>query len=312
MNLPANVVDLLNHAGLIPRENDRRHGPALLTKGPPLSPEASRDLVDWIFQHEKGHDALSEWLDFLRRARTDFAGIAEKMGRWNSQSSHSLGHDKWNVGWGGDSLLPHANALYALKSSGLRGRVLECGAFKGSSTACLSLICAELGFELDCADSFEGLPGEEGHYGKGDFLGTLDEVRENVTRFGKIDSVRFIEGWYAESLQDYSDPIALLWLDVDLQESTLDVLRNVFSKVPEGGVILSDGFTEGVDFDGQKIAHTGGEPAGFYRYFQEHNIPYCAAPGGSKGLAQIAALPDGTDWNFLLPRSFLSELFEKL
>lgn len=312
MNLPAAVFHLLNTEG--PRLDQKAlpEQAALLCKGPSLTQEAAQNLIDWILRNERTQPALSEWLDFLRRARSRFADIAQQMGRWNSRSSHSLGHDKWNVGWGGDSLLPHANALYALKSYGVAGRVLECGAFKGSSTACLSLICAELGFELDCADSFEGLPGEEGHYGKGDFLGTLDEVRENVTRFGKIDSVRFIEGWYAESLQDYSDPIALLWLDVDLQESTLDVLRNVFSKVPEGGVILSDGFTEGVDFDGQKIAHTGGEPAGFYRYFQEHNIPYCAAPGGSKGLAQITQCPGGEDCNFLLPPHFLPQLIARL
>jgi hypothetical protein len=170
----------------------------------------------------------------------------------------------------------------------------------------------ELGFQLDCADSFEGLPGQEGHYSQGDFLGDLEDVRANVSRYGNIGCVRFIQGWYADSLRNYTDPISLLWLDVDLQESTLDVLRNVLPHVVRSGVILSDGFTEGVDFEGCKIAQTGGEPAGFYRYFREKSVHYCAAPAGSKGLAQIALLPEETQRNFLLPGSFLHDLLDEL
>lgn len=268
MNLPSPVFDLLCAEDLLASQDAILRAPAPLTGAPPLSAEQSQALLDWIFAHESKQPVLSDWLDFLRRSRSRFAAVAQQMGRWNSESSHSLGHDKWSVGWGGDALLPHANALYALKSYGINGRVLECGAFKGSSTVCLSLVCKELGFALDCADSFEGLPGEEGHYEKGDFLGSLPEVQENVTRFGAIDCVDFIQGWYADSLKDYQAPIALLWLDVDLQESTLDVLNNVFPKIAEGGIVLSDGFAEGVDFRDNQIAHTGGEPAGFYRFFE--------------------------------------------
>lgn len=75
------------------------------------------------------------------------------MGYWNGQSSHGLGHDKWSVGWGGDGLLPIASYLYALRSYGLSGNLLECGAFKGSSTACLSIACDLLQTRLFCADS---------------------------------------------------------------------------------------------------------------------------------------------------------------
>lgn len=315
MNLPAPILDLLREDTALPPHSDQRvttGAAAPLVSGATLPESAAVELVEWMYRHEQAHGAIADWLDFLRRTRARFARVVEQMGQWNAASSHSLGHDKWSVGWGGDALLPHANALYALKSYGVNGRVLECGAFKGSSTACLSLVCAELGYQLDCADSFEGLPSEEGHYNKGDFLGTLDEVRDNVTRFGDINCVHFIEGWYADSLKNYQEPVALLWLDVDLQESTRDVLQNVFPRLTDGAVILSDGFSKGVDFIGKKVAQTGGEPAGFYKYFTENKVPYLACPGGSKGLAQIAVLPEVEGRSFLLPDSFLELLIERL
>ena len=214
------------------------------------------------------------------------AGPVMPCSPWQTRSSRSRAL-KWKVRW------------------------LECGAFKGSSTACLSLVCEELCFELDCADSFEGLPSEEGHYGKGDFLGTLDEVKKNVSRFGKLEHVNFVKGWYSETLKDYSKPLALLWIDVDLQESTIDVLRNVYSNLAPGAVIFSDGFSEDVDFIGNQIAHTGGEPAGFFRYFEENKINYCAAPGGSKGLAMIIPR-ESSDLDFVIPPKFISTIIERL
>ena len=267
--------------------------------------------MDWIFANEDKHACIKAWLGFLRRYRKTFTDIAKGMGRWNDESTHSLGHDKWAVGWASDAMLPMANALFALKSFEIEGAVLECGVFKGSSTACLSLVCEELCFELDCADSFEGLPSEEGHYGKGDFLGTLDEVKKNVSRFGKLEHVNFVKGWYSETLKDYSKPLALLWIDVDLQESTIDVLRNVYSNLAPGAVIFSDGFSEDVDFIGNQIAHTGGEPAGFFRYFEENKINYCAAPGGSKGLAMIIPR-ESSDLDFVIPPKFISTIIERL
>jgi Macrocin-O-methyltransferase (TylF) len=227
------------------------------------------------------------YLDFLRRARKQFDAVGEKMGCWNPAASHSLGHDRWSVGWAGRNLLSIASCLYVLKSHGVPGCILECGVFKGSSTACLSWVCRELDLSLYAADSFAGLPSGEGHYGTGDFRGSLDEVRRNVNEHGYPEYVNFIQGWYAESLKAFKQDIALLWVDVDLQQSVLDVLNHVFLRLARNGVIFSDGFTEGVDFDGFRICRTGGEPAGFLRFFAANRINYKAVPGGAKGLALI-------------------------
>jgi hypothetical protein len=209
------------------------------------------------------------------------------------------------VGWAGDAMLPIANYLYVLQSFGVDGDCLECGAFKGSSTACLSYVCKELGLTLHCADSFAGLPSSEGHYGKGDFAGARAEVESNVRRCGNIEAVNWIEGWYESSLQGFARPLAVIWMDVDLQQSVLDVMENVFPNLDRHGVIFSDGFSVGVDFTpDNRIALTGGEPAGFYRFFENRGIEVTAIPAGPKGMALILPRPDQTPWLRIYPERF--------
>ena len=79
--------------------------------------------MDWIFANEDKHTCIKAWLGFLRRYRKTFTDIAKGMGRWNDESTHSLGHDKWAVGWASDAMLPMANALFALKSFEMEGAV---------------------------------------------------------------------------------------------------------------------------------------------------------------------------------------------
>jgi hypothetical protein len=244
-------------------------------------------MEDWMIQQESRRDSVRAYLSFLRWSRQRFDEVAKRMGAWNSDASHSLGHDKWTVGWAGDTLLSMAASLYALHASGVTGGILECGAFKGSSTACLSWVCSQLGLPLYCADSFEGLPADEGHYGTGDFRGSLAEVSHNVSAYGRPECVHYIAGWYSDSLKGFEPELSLLWVDVDLQQSVVDLMENVFPRLNRNGVIFSDGFTEGVDFEGGKIVNTGCEPAGFHRYFSAHGVDYKVAPGGAKGLALI-------------------------
>ena len=252
-------------------------------------------VEDWILSRVDTSAEIKAYLTYLRRAKGQFDAVSQALGYWNQEASHSLGHDRWAVGWAGASLLSIAAYLYALRSYGVEGVVLECGVFKGSSTACLSLVCRELGYPLFAADSFEGLPSGEGHYGKGDFKGSRDEVCANVARLGAAEVVRYIQGWYSESLQGWQDKIALLWVDVDLQQSTLDVLNQVYPSLGPDAVIFSDGFTKDVDFDGDHIKQTGGEPAGFYRFFNDRGLNYKAKPGGAKGLALIVSQCAGNE-----------------
>jgi O-methyltransferase len=103
------------------------------------------------------------------------------------------------------------------------------------------------------ADSFEGLPvpsmpEDEGY----DFSAAkvpilaipLEEVQENFRRYDLLDSqVEFLQGWFCDTLPSAPiEQLALLRLDGDLYESTMDALNALYQKVSPGGFIIVDDY----------------------------------------------------------------------
>jgi hypothetical protein len=169
-----------------------------------------------------------------------------------------------------DEMLTIANHLFILKSHGIEGAVLECGCFKGFSSCCLSLACCRLGYPLVIADSFAGLPpitGERksgdavdvfGHtYQAGDFAGSRAEVERNLRTFGDIAGVEFVEGWFADTLKNWGRPLALLWMDVDLWSSAVDVLRPCWPALDPRGCIFSHEISPEDICEGQIVSTSG-------------------------------------------------------
>lgn len=116
--------------------------------------------------------------------------------------------------------------LYVLKSWGVAGDFAEFGCFKGYSSAMLSFACDQLGIKMHIFDSFEGLPPAPGSgYEAGQYAGSLDEVRDNVQRFGAPNCVTFHKGFFADTFKDWSPPpLMCLWMDVDLEVSAQDLM----------------------------------------------------------------------------------------
>ncbi len=57
------------------------------------------------------------------------------------------------------------------------------------------------------------------------------------------EQVHFIKGWFCDKLPLVpTSKIALLRLDGDMYESTLDILNNLYHKVPSGGYIVVDDY----------------------------------------------------------------------
>ncbi len=83
---------------------------------------------------------------------------------------------------------------------GLPGCIIECGCCKGGSSANLSLVAKLCGRTLNIFDSFCGLPSvptnEIHKYTKRDFCGSLQEVQENIRRWGALDWCRLQEGFF--------------------------------------------------------------------------------------------------------------------
>jgi hypothetical protein len=129
----------------------------------------------------------------------------------------------------------------------VEGDVVECGTWKGGSAANLSLVCRITGRKLRIYDSFEGLPqGEPGDrqavYKKGAFAGALEEVRENIRRYGALECCEFIKGWYRDTLPQLSKerPVLLAFLDVDLEASLETCVRYLWPSLTERGYIFID------------------------------------------------------------------------
>lgn len=99
-------------------------------------------------------------------------------------------------------------------------------------------------------DSFEGLPPPEHpadagdkHYTRRELAVSLEEVQENFRRFGLLDDrVKFLKGWFKDTLPDPIEKIALLRIDGDMYGSTMDVLTALYDKVSPGGYIIVDDY----------------------------------------------------------------------
>ena len=130
------------------------------------------------------------------------------------------------------------------------GVVVEAGCFKGGSTAKFSLIAQKAGRDLVVFDSFQGIPenteshdkdmaGNPINFEAGSYAGSIDEVKANIARYGRINRCRFFPGWFEETMSHFKEPVAAAYLDVDLASSTATCLRYLYPIVLPGGFLAS-------------------------------------------------------------------------
>jgi hypothetical protein len=138
-------------------------------------------------------------------------------------------------------------------SPGAEGDVIECGAYKGASSASLSLVCGMVKRKLWICDSFAGLPAAEseitrnyshlkvyGHYAEGMYSGSLVEVRANVEKYGNIAQCEFVPGLFSDSLRKIPAKFVFAFLDVDLTSSMKDCIRHVWPRLADEGLVYTD------------------------------------------------------------------------
>ncbi len=133
---------------------------------------------------------------------------------------------------------------------GSSGLVAEAGCYKGIGTAKFSLAAAAVGKELVVFDSFQGIPAnDEPHYktifggpaqfAQGDYAWGLEGVKANIARYGHLQCCRFIEGWFDDTLPSFNEPLAAIYLDVDLAASTRTCIKYLYPLLEPGGVMFS-------------------------------------------------------------------------
>jgi O-methyltransferase len=137
------------------------------------------------------------------------------------------------------------------------GDFIETGVWRGGASIFMRAMLRVYGDTtrtMWVADSFQGLPPpdpERYPADRGNRLWTvvqlaipLDEVKANFAKYNLLDDqVRFLVGWFRDTLPRIAaDRFALLRLDGDLYESTIDALRHLYPKLSIGGFVIIDDY----------------------------------------------------------------------
>jgi len=134
---------------------------------------------------------------------------------------------------------------------GVPGDLIEAGAWRGGASILMRATLDTLGErdrEVLVADSFEGFPvdedGEHIDLSTYDFLSVpLEEAKGNFARFGLDHGVRFVPGFFEDTLPPLADGRwAIVRLDGDTYEATTTALNWLYPGLAPGGYLIIDDY----------------------------------------------------------------------
>ena len=138
------------------------------------------------------------------------------------------------------------------------GDLIETGVWRGGACILMRAILAAEGVtdrRVFVADSFEGLPAPDEerypadrgdrHHTRNSALGvSREDVEANFRQYGLLDDqVVFVKGWFKDTLPTVPiERLAILRVDGDMYESTMDAMRNLYPKLSPGGFLIIDDY----------------------------------------------------------------------
>lgn len=147
--------------------------------------------------------------------------------------------------------------IEAVLRDAVPGDLIETGVWRGGATIFMRAVLKAHGDDTRTvwvADSFHGLPppnphdypadvGDRHHTATGLRVG-VDAVKENFRRYGLLDDrVKFLEGWFKDTLPAAPiDRLAVLRLDGDMYESTMQALDALYPRLSPGGYCIIDDY----------------------------------------------------------------------
>jgi O-methyltransferase len=135
------------------------------------------------------------------------------------------------------------------------GDFIETGVWRGGSVIFMKALLKNAGISdrtVWVADSFDGLPEPDeskypadkgdGHHTERELAITQEQVKKNFEKYNLLDeNVKFLKGWFKDTLPTAPiNSLALLRLDGDMYESTMDGLTNLYPKLSKGGFLIVD------------------------------------------------------------------------
>jgi O-methyltransferase len=134
------------------------------------------------------------------------------------------------------------------------GDFIETGIWRGGACILMRAVLAEhhvTDRTVWCADSFAGLPppslpqdaGDQHHRYDALKVG-LASVQDNFKAYNLLDGqVRFLQGWFKDTLPTAPiSSLAILRLDGDMYESTMQALDALYRKLSPGGFVIVDDY----------------------------------------------------------------------
>ena len=140
---------------------------------------------------------------------------------------------------------------------GIPGDLMEAGVWRGGAVILMRAILAAHDVsdrKVWVADSFRGLPPPDPTSftqdvavdlsGFDELAVSLEQVKANFARYGLLDDrVEFVEGWFKDTLATAPiEQLAVLRLDGDYYESTIQILEGLYHKVAPGGFVIVDDY----------------------------------------------------------------------
>lgn len=137
------------------------------------------------------------------------------------------------------------------------GDLVEAGVWRGGATVFMRAVLkvhGDTARTVWVADSFEGLPAPDAsryprdagdrHHTISELRIGVDQVKHNFARYGLLDDqVKFLVGWFKDTLPSAPiNRIAVLRLDGDMYESTIQSLEALYSKLSIGGFCIIDDY----------------------------------------------------------------------
>ncbi|MBT2368633.1 TylF/MycF family methyltransferase [Streptomyces sp. ISL-10] len=214
-----------------------------------------------------GNDKAQLYLDLLEKAVTNLIyGDAPVPNEWFPERDFLPEHRENGMDWpsvahtmvGLKRIQSLRNLLDQAVADEIPGDFIETGVWRGG--VCIFARGYFKAHDITdrrvwLADSFEGIPdtGADGHpmdremalHDSNHVLAvSQDAVRANFERYGLLDDqVRFLPGWFRDTLPNAPvERLAVLRLDGDLYESTMDALENLYPKLSRGGFVVIDDY----------------------------------------------------------------------
>jgi len=138
------------------------------------------------------------------------------------------------------------------------GDLIETGVWRGGACIFMRAILKAYGEKertVWVADSFEGLPPPDPNSYPADIDDPFhiysqwlaiskEQVERNFRRYGLLDEqVRFLKGWFKDTLSSAPiERLAVLRLDGDMYESTIQALEALYVKLSLGGFVIVDDY----------------------------------------------------------------------